>query len=150
VPDPGSLVERALSVECGTAPITRDFLSAATKAVLVAVASDARESALRRGRAVYLLGMWRNDESVSVIERVVDELDEAGRMAAASALGRVGTPAATAALERLIADPSPDVRRVSINGLGATRTAERIAILRRIAKNDPSELNRVRAAELLE
>lgn len=148
--DPGSLAERALSVECGTAPITRDFLSAATKAALVAVASDARESALRRGRAVYLLGIWRDDESVSVIERVVDELDEAGRLAAASALGRVGTPAATAALERLLEDPSPDVRRVAINGLGATRTADRIATLQWIAENDPSELNRVRAAELLE
>jgi HEAT repeat protein len=148
--DPFNIVEYALSSECGTAPITRNFIRTSTRAALVAVALDANESTVRRGRAVYLLGIWRDDETVSVIGRVVDDLDEAGRMAAASALGRVGTPAAMAALERLVADSSPDVRRVAINGLGATPTPEGVATLRRIAVSDPSELNRARAAELLE
>ena len=147
--DTRSIVERSLTTECGSGDVTEGLITPANRAALREIVLNDQEPMDRRGRAIYLLGLWRDDETVATIERVVNDLDEEGRIAAASALGRVATPAAMSALERLTADPASDVRRVAINGLGAARTSEAVAVLRRVAANDESDLNRARAAELL-
>jgi HEAT repeat protein len=147
--DTRSIVERSVTAECGTGVVIEGLITPANRAALHEIVLNDEESMDRRGRAIYLLGLWRDDETVATIERVVDSLDEDGRIAAASALGRVATPTAVSALERLTADRASDVRRLAINGLGAARTSEAAALLRRVAGSDESDLNRARAAELL-
>lgn len=143
------MVERSLTAECGSAVITQGFVTPANRAALSEIVRNDHEPMDRRGRAVYLLGMWPDDETVATLVEVVDELDEAGRSAAASGIGRVKTRAGMSALEHLAGDPSPDVRRVAINGLGAAGTPEATAVLRRVRENDTSEINRARALDLL-
>jgi HEAT repeat protein len=136
-----SIVEQALTTECGSTVIPSRFTTAANRAALREIVLNTNEQTDRRGRAIYLLGLWPDDETVATIERVVDGLDEVGRIAAASALGRVATPAAVSALERLAADRAPDVRRVAINGLGAANTPEAVTVLRRVAASDDSDVS---------
>ncbi|MGH3508524.1 MAG: HEAT repeat domain-containing protein [Nocardioidaceae bacterium] len=150
MPDDRTIVERALSTECGSAVVSDAFITPANRDILRRTARSTAEPMTRRGRAIYLLRYWSDDETVATLEDVIDGVDEEARIAAASALGHIGTTRTLQAIERLAADPSADVRRVAINSLGRLDTPEATTILRNAARADSSELNRTRAADLLQ
>lgn len=146
IPD---VVRRALEAECGNPIVEEHAVDATTRAALERVATEHTWSPEFRNRAVYLLGLWPDDETVAVIGQAVPSLDQRGRMAAGSVLARIHSRAALDLLDPLVRDDSDDVRRVAINAIGESDQPHAAALLRRVASEDHAELNRERAKQVL-
>ncbi len=114
------------------------MVNSTTRRLLEAVAVDAGQSHRRRARAVYLLGLWPDAETVAIIERAHHLLDTRGRQAAAATLARVTSTRAVDALVRLADDSDLDVRRVAINGLARSERPEAAIALQALLANEPS------------
>lgn len=150
MPEISSLVEKALTTECGSAVVASEFATQANRAAITEAVLDPGASMARRDRAIYLMGLWPDDDTVNTISLVLQEVDEEGRTAAASVLGRIPSPAAVSALGELATDRDPDVRRVALNSLGRIGTPEALERVRQVASSDESNINRARASELLD
>lgn len=145
----GTVIERALDATCGNPLVEERAVTEENRAALRRIASDSTTEPTRRARAVYLLGLWADDETTRTLQSILRDLDEQGRIAAASILGRIDTEAAFELLRELSEDASSEVRRIAINGIGTSHMPAATEVLRRLAHEDASELNRRRAAELL-
>lgn len=143
------VVRRALDAECGNPLLEEGAVDSTTHDALNHVVQEDGWPEEQRNRAVYLLGLWPDDDTVAMLERTVDRLDERGRMAAASVLARVHSEVALDLLGQLAGDESEDVRRVAINAIGESPVPEAERMLRRIAADDGAESNRQRAADML-
>lgn len=143
------MVVHALTIDCGTGVPTRAFATDENRAALREIIFNTEIPMTTRDRAIYLMGLWPDDNTVSTILLVIQDIDEEGRLAAASALGRIHTAAAVAALGQLVKDRAPDVRRVAINSLGRIGTPAAAEQLRQVASSEESDLNRARAREFL-
>jgi len=140
-------LEEALEAECGSSvdPLLMRRRSSDLQA-LKAIVADDTESTSRRQSAIYLLGNWKDDEAVEIIAEASRQMDEIGRIAAASALGRMGTDPAIRALAELARDEALDVRRIAVNGLSRSTSEEALGALQATASTDDSEIIRKRAA----
>lgn len=142
-------VERALEARCGKPLVEEQAVTAENRAVLQDIAENPSAPPERRARAVHLLGHWPDEQTAAVLARILDELDDRGRIAAVSVLGRIDTPTAVDnVIDVAEQDPSPDVRRIAINALGRSGTPAARQALARAADRDDTELNRRRAREL--
>jgi HEAT repeat protein len=92
-----------------------------------------------RRRALYALGRWpgREDEVLAAVRAALPVMNERERIAAADALGRVGTPAAREELVALESDPAPDVRRQVVHALARIGGETAHEELRTLAEDDP-------------
>jgi len=140
-------LEEALEAECGSSvdPLLASRKPSDLRALKSIVADDG-ESMSRRQSAIYLLGNWKDDEAVAIITDAVRQMDEVGKIAAASALGRMGTDPAIRALAELARDEALDVRRIAVNGLARSTADEASRALQAAASTDDSEMIRARAA----
>lgn len=140
-------LEEALEAECGSSvdPLLARRRSSDLRALKAIVADDG-EPMSRRQSAIHLLGNWRDDEAVAIITEASRQMDEVGRIAAASALGRMGTEPAIRALAEMAKDEALDVRRIAVNGLARSTSDEASRALQATASTDDSEIIRERAA----
>ena len=119
--------------------------------ILRKLATNPTANAEHRNKALYALGRWGDLGVVSDIERIFPGLDEAGRIAALDALGRLRPSQALATVTRGSNDPSPQVRKMAIEALrriGGPKAREQ---LRAIAERDPEEwIRRLAAAKAAE
>ncbi len=102
---------------------------------LVTNASDVDPN--HRIKAIYVLGQWGNPSVIPDIEGVLPQLDEAGRIAAVDALGRLGTQQAVELISRYIDDPAPQVRKFVIQALSRIGNLDAQTKLSQIANEDP-------------
>ncbi len=102
-----------------------------------------------RNKALYALGRWGDPRVVPDIERVLPEMDEAGRIAALDALRRLGTDQALETAAGYARDPSPQVRKFAIQALDRIGGPRAQTTLRDIATEDPEEWIRGLAARNL-
>jgi HEAT repeat protein len=63
--------------------------------------------------ATYMLGRHRNREDAPVLAQALEDLEEEVRYIALLALAMVGDPVALPAMERLLDDPAPRVRKAA-------------------------------------
>lgn len=103
-----------------------------------------------RTRALYALGRWGDSVVVDNIRRILPNLDEAGRISAIDALGRLGTRTALECILDRANDPSPQVRKVVVYALGKSNALEARVKLREIAARDPIDYVRERASKYIE
>ena len=66
-----------------------------------------------RTRAIYALGRWGDPAPATAIANILPQLDEAGRISAIDALGRLGTEEALAGVLDYVADNSRHVLLVA-------------------------------------
>lgn len=129
--------ERMLATDCGHS--LEELAQDATTddiARLIAVVEDPNETPPRLQRAIFIVGRMRRKEGLDPILSAVSRLDEAGRIAAADALGRIGGAKARDALIKLSDDKVSHVRKFAATGLariGDTRAMKR---LRQLAEED--------------
>ena len=120
--------------------------------ILRELATDPTTKPEHRNKALYALGRWGDPRIVPDLERLLPELDEAGRIAALDALGRLGVEQALPAVMRTSNDPSPQVRKMAIEALKRIGGPQAREQLRAIAERDPEKwirrLATARAAEL--
>jgi HEAT repeat protein len=102
-----------------------------------------------RRTALHLAGRIRDDAAVEPIRGALGVLDVVDRISAVDALGRIGTPAALAAVVKASQDAAADVRRVAVQALARIGGSETVDHLRRLAAEDPAETVRSQAAEVL-
>lgn len=103
-----------------------------------------------RTKAIYALGRWEDEPSVSRIVNVRSELDEVGTITAVDALGRMGTPEAIDAAAGLAEHDSPHVRKFVAEALGNSSQPEAQQKLIEMEANDPAEFVRDRARRYIE
>ncbi len=113
------------------------------------IASDPSATPGYRRKALYALGRWKEPSSVSVIQKILPELDEAERISAIDALGRLGTNEAVASISEYIGDQSPNVRKFVVHALGRIGTTEAQQKLQEIKIKDPMNYIREMAATQL-
>ena len=118
--------------------------------LLKLVTTDSDINAKRRIKAIYALGRWGNLSVISDIERVLPQLDEAGRIAAVDALGRLGTKQALEVVSRYTDDPSSQVRKFVIYALRKIGDLEAQTRLRQIANQDSENWLRELASKQIE
>lgn len=111
---------------------------------------DPSISSQHRTRALYALGRWGNPVVVDNIRRILPDLDEAGRISAVDALGRLGTHEALEGILNRANDPSPQVRKVVVYALSKSNALEARVKLREIATRDPIDYVRERASKYIE
>jgi HEAT repeat protein len=108
-------------------------------------------SSEHRRRALYALGTWsgREADATEAVRSVLRERDpdEPERVAAAAALGRIGTPDARDLLVELADDDAPDVRRQVVNALARVGDDAARRELRALAEADAASSVREHAAE---
>jgi aminopeptidase N len=105
-----------------------------------------------RGRmeAAESLAQWGDEKSVRLIEEAFKrEKFWGAKSEFVSALGRIGTPAAQKALERLLAEKHPKVRRAVVEALSGLNRPELASRWERLLKSDPSYFVRASAARAL-
>jgi HEAT repeat protein len=100
------------------------------------VAADETAPPLVRSRAIYALGRWGEPAAVADIVRALPTLTEQGRLSAMDALGRLATPEAEQVLADHAGDPSPQIRKLVVEGLARTKGAAAHSTLRAIAERD--------------
>jgi HEAT repeat protein len=92
-----------------------------------------------RTKALYALGAWGDPAAVPRITQLLPDLDERGRMSALSALDRLGTPEADAAILAHVNDSSPQVRKIVVSALKKRETRQARRALQAVASGDPVE-----------
>ncbi len=90
-----------------------------------------------RTKAMYALARWGDASVVPDIVQLLPQLDKHECISALSALGRLGTQEATAAILEYTDDPSPQVRKTAALALRRIGTPEASAKLNELAANDP-------------
>jgi HEAT repeat protein len=87
-----------------------------------------------RTRAIHVLGRWGDPPSIAKIREILPRLDEAGRISAISAFGRLNIKEATDAVLENVNDPSPQVRKTAVSALAKIMTPEVKGKLKEIAE----------------
>jgi HEAT repeat protein len=140
-----------LETECGHS--IGDVLSQKSPdlfaALMTLLAPDAAVSALHRQRALHLVGRWGDPAAVPAIRRLLPHLEARERLVAVDALGRIGTADALDGVLEHVEDPSPDVRRFVVSALRRIGTPPARARLNELARHDPTDFVRDRAAKAL-
>ena len=103
-----------------------------------------------RTRALYALGRWGNPKVVEGIHRLLPTLDEAGRISAVDALGRLGTEEALADILDCANDTSPQVRKFAVRALSKIHTSTARAKLEEVATRESIDYIREQASRYLE
>jgi HEAT repeat protein len=114
------------------------------------VSTDPNIDSSDRTKAIYALGRWDDEPSVSRIVNVLPELDEVGTITAVDSLGRIGTTEAINAVTALADDDSPHVRKFVVEALAKSSSPEAQQKLVDMEANDPAEFVRGRARRLIE
>lgn len=81
--------------------------------------------------AVDLLGEMRAAEAENALLEVVTHGEERVRRSAATALARLGTLRSVQAVEKMTADPVPEVRAHAAQGLGGVKSSRAVGVLAR-------------------
>jgi hypothetical protein len=81
--------------------------------------------------AVDLLGEMRAAEAENALLEVVSHREERVRRSAATALARLGTLRSLQAVEKMAADPVPEVRAHAAQGLGSVKSPRAVGVLAR-------------------
>jgi HEAT repeat protein len=102
-----------------------------------------------RTRAIHILGRWEDPPSIAKIREILPSLDEAGRISAISAFGRLNVKEATEAVLENVNDPSPQVRKTAVAALAKIKTPEAKGKLKEIAERDPEQWIRSKASKYL-
>lgn len=102
-----------------------------------------------RTRAIHILGRWGDPPSIAKIREILPRLDEAGRISAISAFGRLNVKEATVAVLENVNDPSPQVRKTAVAALAKIKTPEAKGKLKEIAERDPEQWIRSKASKYL-
>lgn len=116
------------------------------EALLALLTPDPSVPPDHRTKALYGLGQWGDPTVVPAITRLLPELDDRGKIAALSALGRLPTTESTAALAEHVHDASPQVRKTAVVALSKSDAPEARATLREVAAAEPVEWLRDLAA----
>lgn len=87
--------------------------------------------------------------SIAKIREILPRLDEAGRISAISAFGRLNVKEATEAVLENVNDPSPQVRKTAVAALAKIKTPEAKGKLKEIAERDPEQWIRSKASKYL-
>lgn len=103
-----------------------------------------------RTRALYALGRWGNPTVVEGIHRLLPTLDEAGRISAVDALGRLGTEEALTDILDCVNDSSPQVRKFAVHALRKINTSTARAKLQEVATQESIDYIREQATKYLE
>jgi HEAT repeat protein len=108
---------------------------------------DDEESEIRAA-AAEALGALRNESAVPLLAAcLARDVDVAVRVAAANALGHIGTPDCEAALLQTLDEPDPGLRETVIRNLGVVGSAAAGSRLSELVMADPEQNNRDEAAQ---
>lgn len=100
-------------------------------------------------RAIALLGRGGREELVDALGDARSMRSDALRLAAADALGRLGTPRAIPAIDVLLQATDPQVRKFAVRSLAQSTDADAQGRLRQIAREDSASLVRRKAEQML-
>ncbi|UCG83542.1 MAG: HEAT repeat domain-containing protein [Dehalococcoidia bacterium] len=100
-------------------------------------------------KAIYALGRWGDPAPVATIRSILPQLDEAGRISAIDALGRLGTKEALDGVLDHVDDSSPHVRKFVTRALGRINTPKAKAKLKEIEAKEKVDYVRATAAKYL-
>jgi HEAT repeat protein len=104
---------------------------------------------LHRARATYALGRWGDPAVVAEIRGLLPGVEEAERIGAIDALGRLGTEEALDGILEHVDDPLVPVRKFVTRALGRINTPRARAELSRLEQTDPSDYIRSEASKQL-
>jgi hypothetical protein len=96
---------------------------------LIHLLGDTRWYVVRN--SIDLLGEMRAPESENALLEVVSHREERVRRSAATALARFGTLRSIQAVEKMVADPVPEVRTHAAQGLGGVKSPRAVGVLAR-------------------
>ena len=101
-------------------------------------------------RAVALLGRAGREELVDALGDPASMRSDALRLAAADALGRLGTPRALPAITALLQAQNPQVRKFAVRSLAKSSDPDVQDRLRRVAREDRTPFVRRKAERMLD
>ena len=102
-----------------------------------------------RAKAIYALGRWGDPAVVEAIQDLLPDVEEAERIGAIDALGRLRAEDALDGILEHVDDESVSVRKFVTRALGRINTPRARAELSRLERTDPSDYIRSEASKQL-